>query len=173
YPAPPPATLPITGSFFPAEASRTTSFYEGTTADVTQPGKQITEERTFDDAGNIVAFVDRGEPGAADDLAFSVTWRRDVATHIMRPTLVEARDGHGVLLRSRQSTYRDDGTLATLTDEVVGGKDPAGLPYTGAAARNLTWSFFYDGLGNLTTAIDPASFTLVYAYDARMRQYGV
>ena len=172
FQVPTPDVLPISGSFFPAEASRTTSFYEGTTTDITQPGKSITEERNFDDTGNLIAFVDRGEPGPADDLFYSVSWRRDVATHIMRPELVEAHDGNGVLLRSRQSTYRDDGTLATLTDEVVGGKDPAGVAYTGAAGKNLTWSFFYDALGNLTTAIDPANFTLVYAYDARMRQYG-
>ncbi|HET7505672.1 MAG TPA: SpvB/TcaC N-terminal domain-containing protein [Kofleriaceae bacterium] len=168
----PPASLPpITGSFFPAEASRTSSFYEGTTTQIAQPGKTITEERDFDDTGNLVSLIDRGEPGPDDDLLFSVTWRRDAGTHIMRPERVQARDGTGALLRDRRSTYRGDGTLDALTDVVVGGKDPDGQPYTGDGDRNLTWRFAYDGVGNLVSVTDPATYMLGYEYDARMRQF--
>ncbi|HEU4730906.1 MAG TPA: SpvB/TcaC N-terminal domain-containing protein [Kofleriaceae bacterium] len=168
----PPASLPpITGSFFPAEASRTSLFYEGTTTQIAQPGKSTTEERDFDDTGNLISFINRGEPGPADDLLYSVTWRRDFATHIMRPERIQARDGAGTLLRERRSSYRVDGTLDTLTDVVVGGQDPDGVPYTGDDARNLTWRFAYDELGNMVSVTDPASYMLGYEYDARMRQF--
>src|SRR5262249_15433321 len=123
--------------------------------------------------GNLTTLVDRGEPGAADDLTYNVTWRRDFATNIQRPERIEAHDGTGALLRSRQSTYRDNGTVATITDVVSGGKDPNGTAYTGTTDRNLSWQLFYDDFGNLATIIDPTSFTLAYEYDARMHQFAV
>jgi RHS repeat-associated protein len=167
----PPATLPpLTGTLFPAEASRTTRFYEGTTADITNPGKTTSEERAFDDTGNLTLLVDRGEPGPEDDLISTVTWRRDAATHIMRPEIVQSVDSAGALLRSRRAAYREDGTLDTLTNVVVGGKNSAGVPYTGTV--NLTSHFAYDDVGNLVSLVEPTGFTQTYAYDARMRLYG-
>ena len=171
--APVPAPPARTGTFFPAETSRTSTSYEGTTTDPAQVGKSTSEERDFDDLGNITSFIDRGEPGDgnADDVFYSLVWRRDLATHIMRPERIEARDRAGGLLRARTATYRVDGTPQTITDVVVGGKDPAGVAYTGADGANLTWRFSYDDVGNLVSVIDPALFTLAYEYDQRMRLY--
>src|SRR5262249_12508569 len=148
--------LPLTGIFFPAEVSRTTSFYEGTTADVNQRVKQTSNERDFDDTGNLTSFIDRGEPGSDDDALYRLSWRRDAATHIMRLEPLIGRDGQGTLLRQRDTSYRADGTVDTLADAVVGGKDPSGAPFTGSADRNLTRRFTYDNVGNLTAVIEPS-----------------
>src|SRR5262249_50244616 len=132
YRAPVPAPPVRTGAFFPAEARRTTSFFEGTTTDPMQAVKVTSEERDFDDAGNLTSFIDRGDPGDADDLIYSIVWRHDVASNIMRPARIEGRDATGRLLRARATVYRDDGTPDTITDVVAGGRDPAGASYTGA-----------------------------------------
>jgi RHS repeat-associated protein len=157
----PPPTL--TGTFFPREKSRTTSFYEGTTTDPTAPGKTTTQTRTFDDSGNLTDLVDQGDVGTADDIAYHVTYDPTLqAQHILKPKEVTAKDAAGNLLRDRSATYDSRGAMLSATNIVTGGTDPTGQPYSGTPA---TYQFTVDTFGNLTQAVDPRGYTLHYVFD--------
>ncbi|WP_437875556.1 toxin TcdB middle/N-terminal domain-containing protein [Sorangium sp. So ce513] len=158
----------LTGSFFPREELRTTSWYEGKTTDPSAPGKQTSEERVWDDRGNLIRLTEHGEPGTLeDDVTYTIEHVTYEGPYIVRADSVEARDSTGRLLRKRTATY-DEGTgaLESITSTVIGGRDPVtGAPYTGDASTNPTWELTHDAYGNLEQAIDPRGFTLTYVYE--------
>ncbi|WP_437941583.1 SpvB/TcaC N-terminal domain-containing protein [Sorangium sp. So ce341] len=164
-----PGALPtLTGSFFPEEELRTTSWYEGKTTDPSAPGKQASEERDWDDRGNLIQLTEHGEPGTLDDdVTTTIHHVTYDGPHIVRADSVEARDSAGTLLRKRTAAYNGTtGAVESITNTVIGGKEPAtGAPYTGADSTNPIWHFTPDAYGNLAQAIDPRGFTLTYEYD--------
>ncbi|WP_437324816.1 RHS repeat domain-containing protein [Sorangium sp. So ce381] len=158
----------LTGSFFPEEELRTMSWYEGNTTDPSAPGKQTSEERDWDDRGNLIGVIEHGEPGTLeDDVTTTIHHVTYYGPHIVRADSVEVRDSAGRLLRERTAGYDEvTGAVEWITSTVIGGKDPAtGAPYTGDASTNPTWEFSHDAYGNLEQAIEPRGFTLTYEYD--------
>ncbi|WP_437494995.1 SpvB/TcaC N-terminal domain-containing protein [Sorangium sp. So ce1014] len=158
----------LTGSFFPEEELRTTSWYEGKTTDPSAPGKQTSEERDWDDRGNLIRLTEHGEPGTLDDdVTTTIHHVTYDGPHIVRADSVEARDSAGTLLRRRTAEYDElTGAVAWITSTVIGGKEPAtGAPYTGDASTNPSWHFLHDAYGNLEHAIDPRGVLLIYRYD--------
>ncbi|WP_394821480.1 SpvB/TcaC N-terminal domain-containing protein [Pendulispora albinea] len=164
---------PLTGTFFPKEISRTSNWYEGTTSDLSNPGKSTTENRFWDDKGNLTDREVFADDGPADDVLYHVTYDPSLAQGgIFRPSQVTAKGRDGALLRDRKATYHANGALKTLTNVVIGGRDPlTNQPYTGDPAKNPTWQFTYDPYGNLQETIDPGGYTLTYAYDDVARSY--
>lgn len=158
--APPAGT---TGSFNPELRSEESVWYDGVTA---APGLVVasTHRDTLYDAwGNVSQMTEFGDPGASDDVTYTVGSHRDLTRWIFRADEVEARDHAGALLRRRTSTFRTDGALQSLTEHVTGGLRPdTGAPYVDAAA---THTYDYDVYGNLTQATDPSGFTLTYGWD--------
>jgi YD repeat-containing protein len=175
--APPDTTTLSTvryGSFFPSKSSETTNFYEGQTSDFAQPLKTRTENfRTFDEFGNLIDYEEHFDEGAASDVFYHVDFDPALASrHIFRAREVQAHAGSssGPLFRDRQATYESHGALATLTNVLSGGKDPAtGTPYSGGT--NPTWTFQYDSFGNVVEEIDPRNYTLHYTYDQNAQTY--
>ncbi|WP_437911069.1 toxin TcdB middle/N-terminal domain-containing protein [Sorangium sp. So ce327] len=164
----PGAQATLTGSFFPREELRTMSWYEGKTTDPSAPGKQTSEERDWDDRGNLIEVIEHGEPGTPeDDVATTIHHVTYDGPHIVRADSVEVRDSAGTLLRGRTAGYNEvTGAVEWITSTVIGGKDPAtGAPYTGDASTNPTWRFTHDAYGNLEQVIEPRGFTLTYEYD--------
>ncbi|KYF62435.1 hypothetical protein BE15_18595 [Sorangium cellulosum] len=158
----------LTGTFFPREELRTTSWYEGKTTDPSAPGKQTSEERAWDDRGNLIGLTEHGEPGTlADDVTTTIHHVTYDGPYIVRADSVEARDSAGRLLRKRTAMVDEaTGALESITSTVIGGKEPVtGAPYAGDDATNPTWHFFPDAYGNLERAIDPRGFTLTYEYE--------
>jgi RHS repeat-associated protein len=165
YREPTPGLPTLRGSFFAAERERRSYAYEGLTSDLASPGKATRERRTYDGAGNLVSFVDEGDAGSGDDVAYEVHYHHDAARNLFLPNHVTARDAGGKLLRERRATYAPGtGALETLTTTLVGGKDPAtGAPYAGT--RSPTWRFTHDAWGNVATVTDPKGFVLSYEFD--------
>ncbi|MGK3963945.1 SpvB/TcaC N-terminal domain-containing protein [Sorangium sp. So ce1667] len=164
----------LAGSFFPREELRTTSWYEGKTTDPSAPGKQTSEERDWDDRGNLIGLTEHGEPGTLeDDVTTTIHHVTYDGPYIVRADSVEARDSAGTLLRKRTAMYDDvTGAVEWITSTVIGGKEPAtGAPYTGDDATNPTWHFSHDAYGNLEHAIDPRGFTLTYEYEDVAKTY--
>ncbi|WP_437575486.1 RHS repeat domain-containing protein [Sorangium sp. So ce887] len=164
----------LTGSFFPEEELRTTSWYEGKTTDPSAPGKQTSEERDWDDRGNLIRLTEHGEPGTLDDdVTTTIHHVTYDGPHIVRADSVEARDSAGTLLRKRTAGYDEvTGAVAWITSTVIGGKEPAtGAPYTGDASTNPSWHFLHDAYGNLEHAIDPRGVLLIYRYDDVMETH--
>ncbi|WP_437974390.1 SpvB/TcaC N-terminal domain-containing protein [Sorangium sp. So ce295] len=164
----PGAQATLTGSFFPREELRTMAWYEGKTTDPSAPGKQTSEERDWDDRGNLIGVIEHGEPGTLeDDVATTIHYVTYDGPHVVRADSVEVRDSAGRLLRGRTAGYNEvTGAVEWITSTVIGGKDPAtGVPYTGDASTNPTWEFSHDAYGNLEQAIEPRRFTLTYEYD--------
>ncbi|WP_437631897.1 SpvB/TcaC N-terminal domain-containing protein [Sorangium sp. So ce854] len=158
----------VTGAFFPREEVRTTSWYEGKTTDPSAPGKQTSEERAWDDRGNLIGLTEHGEPGTVeDDVTTTIHHVTYDGPHIVRADSVEARDSAGRLLRKRTATYDEaTGAVRSITSIVIGGREPVtGAPYTGDGATNPTWRFDRDAYGNLEEVIDPRGFTLTYEYE--------
>ncbi|WP_394844492.1 Rhs family carbohydrate-binding protein [Pendulispora brunnea] len=164
---------PREGSFFPKELSRISYWYEGTTSDLSQPRKAASEERVWDDNGNVTDLKVFAEDGPEDDVLYHVDYDPALAAQgIFRSSAVTAKDHSGSILRNRQASYYATGALKTLTNVVIGGKDPAtGSPYTGDPATNPTWQFRYDPYGNLQETTDPRGYKLTYAYDDVARTY--
>jgi RHS repeat-associated protein len=160
----------ITGSFFPKENSRTTSFHEGTTSDPTQPGVTWTESRQWDNFGNLTDMTDSGDVGLADAATYHVTYDTTLAaSRIFKAHEVTAKDGSGNLLRDRQATYDGRAALLTLTNFITGGTDPSsGNPYS---STPQTWQFTTDMFGNITQGVDPRGYTLAYLYDATVETF--
>jgi RHS repeat-associated protein len=146
-------------SFFPARVQEQVSFYEGTGT----AGKTNLHTYDYDSLGNVIAFQDTGDQGPAGTAVASASYFVDPQSYVVKPSQLTVRDGSGNLLRQRQATYNAQGDLASLQQTLSGGKDPAsGSPYSGAAS---TWTFSYDALGNLASAVDPSGFTSTYTYD--------
>ncbi|AUX48453.1 hypothetical protein SOCE26_099870 [Sorangium cellulosum] len=158
----------VTGAFFPAEELRTTSWYEGKTTDPGAPGKQTSEERDWDELGNLIGLKEHGEPGTLeDDLTYTVHHVVYGGPYIVRADGIEARDSAGRLLRERTASFDEvTGAVESVTNTVIGGKDPeTGVPYTGEESTNPTWHFTYDAYGNLQRTIEPRGYTIEYAYE--------
>jgi RHS repeat-associated protein len=173
------APPPRTGTFFPKETDRYELFYPDslTTSDgalfpLMNAAKFKQESRDFDTEGNLLFMIDFGdEQTSADDIHYSMHYIKESGTHITRADTVQA-DGvvSGQILRKRTATYDSGkGTIATLTNVVTGGFDPAtGTPRNQAPA---TSTFVHDGFGNLQKATDPNSYTLQYTYDTTAQTY--
>ncbi len=178
------------GSFFPKETKRVSSFYEALTADPTAPVESLEQDRTWDDHGNLLTMDDHGESSAgpgAGEVSYAILYDPTLMTQnpkIFRPKEVTACAGSGCsvgaagALRDRTATYDSRGALLAMTNTVVGGNDPvSGTPYTGASGTNPTWTFTYDAFGNVHTAAtpqgpaDPSPYTLTYTYDAIAETY--
>jgi RHS repeat-associated protein len=159
--SPPPA--PLTGTFFPSESARTTSRYEGTSANLSSPNVSTTQTRIWDAVGNLTDMTDTGDVGLANDVHYHVTFDPGLAAqYIFRPSEITAQDHAGNVLRDRTATYDRFGGLATLTNLVTGGTDGSGNRYANTAA---TWTYGRDSYGNITSAVDPRGYTVSIAYD--------
>ena len=169
---PNPAT-PLTGTYFPSETTETTNWYEGQTTNLALPGESMTKAKSWDSVGNLTELDDYGDVGTNDDVTYKVTYDPTLAlAYIYRPKEVTAKDKLGNLLRDRQATYESHGALKTLTNVVIGGKDPtSGTPYTGQTGTNPVWTFNYDNYGNVLSEVDPRQYTLTYVYDAIAQTY--
>ena len=164
------------GSFFPSKQSENTYWYEGETTDASAPRKTRTSVYSrYDAVGNLTDFIEYNDDDADDDVYYHVDYSNDqnlLSQHIYRASEVQAHAAAqtGTLLRDRRATYESHGALQTLTNVLVGGKDPtSGQPYTGAT--NPTWTFSYDGYGNLVEEVDPRQYTLNYTYDDTAQTY--
>ena len=193
YANPTPLGLAVrTGSFFPKESTRTTSFFEriGDDSSPTALADRRVETRIFDSAdscvpgsspacpelGNLTRLIDEGEPDdLTDDVNYHIAYFQDVPQHIFKPGLVTARTGKndaGVLLRRRNGLYGTKGELTHLFLTLIGGNDPAtGAPYDGT--KTPAWRYEYDEFGNLHRYTDPKGFTLSYEYDNEVRTHRI
>ena len=188
-PAPP--SLPVrSGSFFPAESSRETLFYEKT------PGFSVAEDasnvlveeppaapkvkretRQFDAQGNLTDVIDYGDDEiSTDDLEYKITYSPDpTGAYIIKPTEIDAfpSGNPSAFLRKRLAGYNPGtGTLATLTNIVSGGKVPgSGTPGSVYNQASSIYNFTYDSFGNLQTYADPTGYTLQYTYDPNAETY--
>jgi RHS repeat-associated protein len=157
-------------SVFPADVTEVTSFYEGQTSNEASPGKTWTVTHDYDGNGNITSMVDTGDVGTGDDVSYTITYQPDIITsgHIFRANFIEARDASNNVLRHRTAVYESHGAMQTMTDLLAGGTSAD----TGAAQNtSLTWTFNYDGLGNLHDATGPEGHKLTYGYDSLAQQY--
>ena len=148
------------GAAFPALVREETGFAEGTAG----VQKSSAETWDYDSFGNVIAYTDSGDQGSGDDLTATIAYSVDPQVYIVKPSLLQVRDGAGRLLRQRQGTYEEHGDLVRLERTLNGGKNPAtGSPYTGNA--NALWTFGYDAVGNLASTVDPAGFTSTFTYE--------
>jgi RHS repeat-associated protein len=148
------------GAFFAAKVQERTDFAEGTGS--TQ--KSMVQTWDYDTFGNVIAFSDSGDQGTADDLSAVAAYAVDPLAYVIKPSHLTVRDGTGALLRERFGAYDAHGDLVRLERVLKGGKDPAtGTVYTGT--NNAVWTFSYDGVGNLASAVDPSGFTQTLTYE--------
>jgi RHS repeat-associated protein len=176
------------GSFFPAEQERRTLFYEKATGptvasviSAVRAGvapaapKTHLETRQFDAEGNLTDLVDYGDDQiATDDLAYRMLYAppTPLPAHITRATEIRAATPANIgstsaFLRRRLASYNTDGSLATLTNLLSGGKVPAsGNPGTTYNQASAIYQFTYDAFGNLRTFQDPTGYRLQYSYDS-------
>jgi RHS repeat-associated protein len=185
----PAASLPLrTGTFFPAEVTRSNAIYEQrlvqmgaalATLDTSTPTglapKYRIERRQYDDAGNLTTFTDEGdEQVATDDVRYEIGNLIEASTHITRVNDIKARQvSNSALLRYHTATFdAGKGTLHTLTQLVSGGKVPGtGTPGTIYNQASANYTFTYDAYGNLFTYADPTGYTLKYTYDTTAQTY--
>ena len=172
---------PLTGSNFPAELRNETFWYEGTTSDPNaavkkrsqQAGKEpgANSRKKYDDYGNLTEMRDDADAELTnDDVLYRVEHQYDLTNYIIRPTNVRVLDPtENVTFRERRATYDAIGRLHTLTNVLVGGRDPQGEPYAGA--DNPTFTFDQDQFGNLEVFTDPKGFRLTYTYDDELETY--
>jgi RHS repeat-associated protein len=154
------------GAFFPALVREETFFSEGTGS----AHKSAVQTYDYNSFGNVIAFTDSGDQGAADDVAATAAYAVDPQTYFNQPSHLELRDGAGRLLRERSGTYSPLGDLVRLEKVLIGGKDPGtGSTYTGGS--NAVWTFTYDAVGNLASSTDPSGFTSTFTYDPTTRTY--
>jgi RHS repeat-associated protein len=176
-------TPPRTGTFFPAPVSHLTYINE------TGPiSKSHYLTRTFDKTGNLTDLIDYGDydlNDPSDDYNYHVDYFQNQATNVVVPSGITVRTGTtstGALLAKRTAaTFDASGKPKTITDVIVNGKDPAtGNPRTETSPGNATWTFTYDGYGNVQTASSPersanpcptCGRTLNYTYDATTQTY--
>jgi len=185
YALPPlqPAPPPFTVAFFPAENTRTTNYFEGLGGPA--PGALVvgtTQTQLFDPVGNLTDMIDHGDQSLGNVVCYHITYDPSLApNYIFKPSEITAITGfltptntvacNGPLLRDRTASYDARGALTTLTNLVDGGTDPAGNPYSGKPATNLTWSFQFDPFGNLQHVTDPTGYQVTYDYDAIAHTY--
>ena len=155
---------------FPAEVSKTTSYYELQTSN--PAGTQIVTEETkdYDTLGNLTSFVDMGDTATGtDDVFYKIGYDPAWPLHlIFRANLVEARDaanGGGNLLRQRTATYDSRGAFQTITNRLVGGRDPSAPTTVHDGTQNPSMALSYDAFGNLGSFTDPDGYSVTYTYD--------
>ncbi|HEX3552181.1 MAG TPA: SpvB/TcaC N-terminal domain-containing protein [Thermoanaerobaculia bacterium] len=154
------------GAAFPAMVREQTDFAEGTGS----VHKSTVKTYDYDSFGNVVAFTDSGDQGNADDVLATASYAVDPQAYVVKPSHLTVRDGAGNLLRERLGAYDAQGDLVRLEQVLKGGKDPGtGAPYTGTS--NAVWTYTYDALGNLTSAVDPSGFTSTFSYEPAARIY--
>jgi RHS repeat-associated protein len=152
------------GSAFPAAVREATFFYEGTTQAEAGFEKSTQTTYEYDSLGNVIRTTDFVDEGAGDDVLATLAYHVDAARYVVQPSVIEARDAAGHLLRRRHASYDAFGDLARLEQTLSGGRDPeTGAAYTGD--RNPVWTFGYDALGNLTSVVDPVGFARQIAYE--------
>jgi RHS repeat-associated protein len=163
--------IPVGGSGqarFPARTQAATLFYEGTGT----ARKSTVQSWRYDGLGNVVAFTDGADDGAADDLVATVAYHSDPSAYVFKPRLVEVRDGAGRLLRRRSMDYDEHGNPVRAEETLIGGRDPqTGASWDGS--RNAVSTFLYDEIGNLVSATDPSGFNRTFHYDAVAHAYPV
>jgi RHS repeat-associated protein len=177
-----PSTQPArTGTLFPAARNTDTFFIE---VDPAGRSKHHQEIKQYDKLGNLTDVADSGDfdfgdPG--DDLNYHIDYvHPDAAGLITRPSAITATTGLGVifgaapgtLLRQRSATYSVQGKPLTVTDTIVGGKDPAtGAPRDPSSPAAATWTITYDAFGNVDTATGPEGHAFAYEYDVPTKSY--
>ena len=127
----------------------------------------------YDTEGNLTRWTDYGDDQTdGDDVQYDIGYFQDPAKGIVKPNLVTARPpgtGTSVKLRERSATYESHGAVETVTDVVIGGKNPTtGATYSNASAL---WSYAYDAFGNVQTATDPRLYVLTYGWDTTTKTY--
>ena len=177
-----PTTQPaFTGSLFPAQRNTDTFLIE---VDPAGRAKHHQEIRQFDKVGNLTDVADSGDfdfgdPG--DDFNYHIAYvHPDAGGVITRPSAITATTGLGVifgaspaaLLRQRSATYSAQGKPLTVTDTIVGGKDPAtGAPRDASSPALAIWTLTYDAFGNVQTAAGPEGHAFAYEYDLPTQTY--
>ncbi|TDP98132.1 SpvB/TcaC N-terminal domain-containing protein [Labedaea rhizosphaerae] len=148
-----------TATVFPQLVRIDRNFYEGQAT----AGKSTSVEMTYDEYGNSIRTIDRGDPGAADDLdgafGYSASDPACRARNIVGvATTLRETDGTGTVLRRRESTV--DCATANVTQV------RAYLADNSAAVTDMT----YFPNGNLASVTDPVTknnqrYRLDYGYD--------
>ena len=174
-----------TGSFFPRELTRETTWFEGETNGLVKRKRESNKQ--YDALGNLTQMLDEGDldvPG--DELLYTIAYDVEASSHTVRPTRVRALTGDAdpsqpqpeQILRERSAIYDDKGRILSFTHFLRGGKDP--LSADGAAeydgTNNPTWTFSYQDaqgrdFGNITRSVDPSGFVQTYDFDATTRTH--
>lgn len=162
---------PLVGSFYPAEVTRTTEWFEGQAV----AGKSTSETRTWNfDHGGIATLSMAADEGSADDVFYEIEYDTrgfDFAgssdLYLAQPTRIAARQGSaaGPILRDRRASYAaETGALETFASRISGGRIPGSSAFYDDAASTVTIT--RDGLGNVDSVTDANAFQLSYDYDA-------
>ena len=87
---------------------------------------------------------------------------------------MEARDaagGGGNLLRQRTATYDSRGAFQTITNRLIGGRDPANPTAVHDGTQNPSMALSFDAFGNLQSYTDPTGYSVTYTYDATTQSF--
>jgi RHS repeat-associated protein len=150
--------------------------YELGTADPNDP-VAVTRKETRDYSnvhGGVTSFEDdAGTSATSDDIKYVIGYQQDTVRNIFKPNSVTAQTASGTQLAQRSATYFTNGKMNTLSDSLVGGRNPAtGSNYTGTISP--TWTFNYDNFGNVKDVTDPTGYKItVTAFDGTTISYPV
>jgi RHS repeat-associated protein len=158
---------------FVVDRFRTYRSYEGGSTNPDTATVSRKETRDYDNThGGITSFEDdAGTTATGDDIKFTVGYHQDTVRYIFKPNVVRALDSANTQLRRRDATYFTNGKLNTLSDTLVGGRNPAtGADYNGTTPS--TWTYNYDLLGIIKDVTDPVGYKItVFALDGETFSY--
>jgi RHS repeat-associated protein len=170
-----------TGTVFPAIRDSDVIWFE---ADPAGRTKRHRDTKAFDLDGNLTDVADYGDVDFNDpnaQFSYHIDYvHPDTDRRITRASAITARTGlgaiggspGGALLRQRSATYSAAGKPLTMTDTIVGGKDPAtGVARTEPSPALATFAFGYDVFGNVTTSVGPEGHALADEYDPLTHTY--
>jgi RHS repeat-associated protein len=178
---------PRTGTYFPAPVDTKTMSWETSISGLTHR-----VSRVFSTGGDLIDVVDYGATehnDPSDDFNYHITYQTISNPNWTArvPRIITTRTGQvassGTLLAKRTASFTTQPKPDSVTDVIVGGKNPPGSSFrTEISPANATWTFTYDTWGNVLRATSPNSTTtdpdgsarmLEYGYDATTRTYPV
>jgi RHS repeat-associated protein len=150
-----------TATIFPKLTRTDRRFYEGHA----NPGKSTFATQRYDALGNIVHFMDAGDPGARDDRVATIKYSSCAGTHVVaEPVSIVITGGDGTELRRREASVDcPTGDLMQVRQFLAGGT---------AAVTALR----YTADGNLRQVTGPPNtkgerYQLNYEYDPVVRTH--
>jgi YD repeat-containing protein len=172
--APPP--MPASGRFSPRKASETSYILDGSSVYTGVFGsihaiKTVTKSFTYRATGEVESITDPGDDDGNDDLRVEISYKDFPTLNLSLPEVVTVRAWPSLaILRQRSAKYRDNGTLKSISDRLVGGIDPdTGDAWIGDPSRDPTTTFAFDAFGNISETTDPTGFATIVTYDVLTR----